>query len=173
MRGLRSTGGSVDVGAGLSDGLGEGDYYGSDDEDRIFPFELEMLEGALMVATGAMWRLRCMVWLQRGAARHALLLQLCMSRWTLLCSLPARSSPRLADSIPTHPRTHPPTSPSNAALCRPPPAGKLDAELVAATRRVSGMLQKLPREITPVNLEELRRVKQMLVELESKAENMR
>ncbi len=30
------------------------------------------------------------------------------------------------------------------------PAGKLDAELVAATRRVSGMLQKLPREITPV-----------------------
>lgn len=29
-------------------------------------------------------------------------------------------------------------------------AGKLDAELVAATRRVSGMLQKLPREITPV-----------------------
>ena len=53
------------------------------------------------------------------------------------------------------------------------PAGKLDAELVAATRRVSGMLQKLPREITPVNLEELRRVKQLLVELESKAENMR
>ena len=33
--------------------------------------------------------------------------------------------------------------------------------------------QKLPREITPVNLEELRRVKQALVELESKAENLR
>lgn len=44
---------------------------------------------------------------------------------------------------------------------------------MAATRRVSGMLQKLPREITPVNLEELRRVKQLLVELESKAETMR
>ena len=35
------------------------------------------------------------------------------------------------------------------------------------------MLQKLPREITPVNLEELRRVKQLLVELESKAEGYR
>ena len=44
---------------------------------------------------------------------------------------------------------------------------------MAATHRVSGMLQKLPREITPVNLEELRRVKQLLVELESKAENLR
>lgn len=51
--------------------------------------------------------------------------------------------------------------------------GKLEAELVAATRRVGAVLQKLPREITPVNLEELRRVKQLLVELESKAENLR
>lgn len=51
--------------------------------------------------------------------------------------------------------------------------GKLEAELVAVTRRVGAVLQKLPREITPVNLEELRRVKQMLVELESKAENLR
>lgn len=98
MRGLRV---SQSGDGGLSDGL-EGDYYGNDEDERIFPFELEMLEGALMVATG-----------------------------------------------------------------------KLDAELVAATRRVSGMLQKLPREITPVNLEELRRVKQLLVELESKAETMR
>ena len=32
---------------------------------------------------------------------------------------------------------------------------------MAATRRVSATLQKLPREITPVNLEELRRVKQV------------
>lgn len=32
----------------------EGDYYGnaSFEDERIFPFELEMLEGALMVATG-------------------------------------------------------------------------------------------------------------------------
>lgn len=65
-------------------------------------------------------------------------------------------------------------SPSNLPVPpRPTPTGKLDAELVAATRRVSSMLQKLPREITPVNLEELRRVKQLLVELESKAENLR
>ncbi|KAH7616038.1 putative Magnesium transporter MRS2-A, chloroplastic [Nannochloris sp. 'desiccata'] len=75
---------------------------GFDSDGRVFPFELEILEGALIVATG-----------------------------------------------------------------------KLEAELVAATRRVGAVLQKLPREITPVNLEELRRVKQLLVELESKAENLR
>jgi hypothetical protein len=51
--------------------------------------------------------------------------------------------------------------------------GKLEAELLVVTRRVGAVLQKLPREITPVNLEELRRVKQLLVELESKAENLR
>lgn len=50
--------------------------------------------------------------------------------------------------------------------------GKLEAELAAATRKVAGVLQKLPREITPKNLEELRRVKQLLVELESKAANI-
>ena len=75
---------------------------GFESNGRVFPFELEILEGALIVATG-----------------------------------------------------------------------KLEAELVAATRRVGAVLQKLPREITPVNLEELRRVKQLLVELESKAENLR
>ena len=41
------------------------------------------------------------------------------------------------------------------------------------SRRVSGVLLNLPRDITPVNLEELRRVKQALVELESKADNLR
>ena len=41
------------------------------------------------------------------------------------------------------------------------------------SRRVSGVLLNLPRDITPVNLEELRRVKQCLVELESKADNLR
>ncbi len=49
MRGLRASQSSSD--GGLSDGL-EGDYYGNDEDERIFPFELEMLEGALMVATG-------------------------------------------------------------------------------------------------------------------------
>lgn len=48
MRGLKA---SQAADGGLSDGL-EGDYYGGDEDERIFPFELEMLEGALMVATG-------------------------------------------------------------------------------------------------------------------------
>lgn len=43
----------------------------------------------------------------------------------------------------------------------------------AATRRMADVLDKLPKEITPVNLEELRRVKQALVELESKADQLR
>ena len=41
------------------------------------------------------------------------------------------------------------------------------------TKRVTQMLQMLPRDITPVNLEELRRVKQNLVELESRADTLR
>ena len=41
------------------------------------------------------------------------------------------------------------------------------------SKRVSRVLLNLPRDITPVNLEELRRVKQALVELESKADNLR
>ncbi len=51
--------------------------------------------------------------------------------------------------------------------------GRLDAEMDTATRRMSAVLDKLPREINPVNLEELRRVKQALVELESKADQLR
>ncbi|CAK0763203.1 hypothetical protein CVIRNUC_003034 [Coccomyxa viridis] len=51
--------------------------------------------------------------------------------------------------------------------------GRLDAELTAVSKRVSRVLLNLPRDITPVNLEELRRVKQALVELESKADNLR
>ena len=54
----------------------------------------------------------------------------------------------------------------------PLPAGRLDAELLAVTKRVTIVLQMLPKDITPVNLEELRRVKQQLVELQSKAENI-
>jgi hypothetical protein len=52
------------------------------------------------------------------------------------------------------------------------PAGRLDAELLNVTKRVTNVLQMLPKNITPVNLEELRRVKQQLVELESRAENI-
>lgn len=51
-------------------------------------------------------------------------------------------------------------------------AGRLDAELLSVTKRVTNVLQMLPKNITPVNLEELRRVKQQLVELESRAENI-
>lgn len=51
--------------------------------------------------------------------------------------------------------------------------GRLDAEVVTVTRRVSQLLTKLPRDITPVNLEELRRIKQALVELENKADAIR
>jgi Mg2+ and Co2+ transporter CorA len=47
---------------------------------------------------------------------------------------------------------------------------KLEAELVAASHRVGMVLQKLPRYITPANLEELRRVKDVLVALEAKAD---
>lgn len=55
----------------------------------------------------------------------------------------------------------------------PASTGRLDAELVSVSKRVSNVLMNLPRDITPVNLEELRRVKQCLVELESKADNLR
>lgn len=74
---------------------------------------------------------------------------------------------------------------SDAAIeegARPPPfelealeaalvvaTGRLDAELLSVTARVTRVLQMLPRDVTPVNLEELRRVKQALVELESRA----
>ena len=51
--------------------------------------------------------------------------------------------------------------------------GRLDAELLAVTDRVTRVLQALPSEVTPVNLEELRRVKQALVELESRADTLR
>ncbi len=51
--------------------------------------------------------------------------------------------------------------------------GRLDAEMSAVTGRVSALLTKLPGDITPVNLEELRRVKQALVELENKSDTLR
>uniref|UniRef100_A0A383WIT7 Magnesium transporter n=1 Tax=Tetradesmus obliquus TaxID=3088 RepID=A0A383WIT7_TETOB len=51
--------------------------------------------------------------------------------------------------------------------------GRLDAEVLSVTRRVGELLQKLPRDINPVNLEELRRIKQTLVELENKADTLR
>ena len=41
------------------------------------------------------------------------------------------------------------------------------------TRRVGSLLTKLPADINPTNLEELRRVKQALVELENQADALR
>lgn len=43
--------------------------------------------------------------------------------------------------------------------------GRLDNELLAVTRRVAASLQKLPKDINPVNLEELRRVKQVCFDM--------
>lgn len=53
-------------------------------------------------------------------------------------------------------------------MCVHNTTGRLDAEVLSVTRRVGELLQKLPRDINPVNLEELRRIKQALVELENK-----
>jgi hypothetical protein len=46
--------------------------------------------------------------------------------------------------------------------------GALDAELWSVSNRVQAVLKKLPREINPTNLEELRSVKAALVDIESK-----
>lgn len=50
---------------------------------------------------------------------------------------------------------------------------KLDAELVRAQALVQSCLQRLPRDITPQNLDELRKAKSALVELESKSDAYR
>lgn len=51
--------------------------------------------------------------------------------------------------------------------------GRMHSEVTTVTRRVSQLLTKLPRDITPVNLEELRRIKSALVELEVQADTLR
>mmetsp|Transcript_10253 Transcript_10253/g.30884 ORF Transcript_10253/g.30884 Transcript_10253/m.30884 type:complete len:640 (+) Transcript_10253:142-2061(+) len=50
---------------------------------------------------------------------------------------------------------------------------RLDEELMQVTQRMQRVLRALPSNVNPVNLEELRRVKQLLVELESKADMLR
>jgi hypothetical protein len=47
---------------------------------------------------------------------------------------------------------------------------KLDVELERAQQRVQACLERLPRDITPQNLDDLRRAKTLLVELESKSD---
>eukprot|EP00191_Tetraselmis_sp_GSL018_P013445 CAMPEP_0177587082 /NCGR_PEP_ID=MMETSP0419_2-20121207/5438_1 /TAXON_ID=582737 /ORGANISM="Tetraselmis sp., Strain GSL018" /LENGTH=569 /DNA_ID=CAMNT_0019077061 /DNA_START=238 /DNA_END=1946 /DNA_ORIENTATION=- len=51
--------------------------------------------------------------------------------------------------------------------------GDLDRELSKIESRVRSVLQKLPKYINPVNLEELRSVKASLVDIESKADTLR
>lgn len=189
------------LGAVVGDPM-EGDYYGNSsfEDERIFPFELEMLEGALMVATGGPgWgRMHGVLAALYAPPAHCMPCQV-LARWVgRPRTLKVLNDPQVAAAVRRRGakgavrqlgrrawnnwaswhssvcgEPMPGSSPPPVLLPCPPAAGKLDAELVAATRRVSSMLQKLPREITPVNLEELRRVKQLLVELESKAENMR
>jgi hypothetical protein len=45
--------------------------------------------------------------------------------------------------------------------------------MAAVTRRVQTLLSKLPGDISPVNLEELRRVKGALVEVEQRADTLK
>lgn len=45
--------------------------------------------------------------------------------------------------------------------------------MAAVTQRVQNLMRKLPQDISPLNLEELRRVKGSLVELEQKADTLR
>eukprot|EP00798_Chlamydomonas_sp_ICE-L_P011460 gene11460-34171_t len=105
-------------------------FYGNQDPDKIRtpPFEMEVLEGALLVATGN----------------------------------------QDADKIRTPPFE---MEVLEGALLEA--IGQLDAEMTAVTQRVQSLLANLPRDINPVNLEELRRVKSVLVELETKADTVR
>lgn len=46
-------------------------------------------------------------------------------------------------------------------------------EMLGVTQRVQQLVEHLPNDINPVSLDELRRVKTALVELESKANTLR
>ncbi|GAX82223.1 hypothetical protein CEUSTIGMA_g9651.t1 [Chlamydomonas eustigma] len=50
---------------------------------------------------------------------------------------------------------------------------RLEGQMAAVTSRVQTLLSKLPGDISPVNLEELRRVKGALVEVEQKADTLK
>lgn len=132
------------------------------------PFELECLEAAFTVAVGK----KC-----SGSQELGILGRKCQ----LLCHIVAlpvvdvRFSTCCKEELSKHPSR--PLSCSclvgSSRTIDFPCVGRLDAEMDTATRRMAGILKKLPREITPVNLEELRRVKQALVEVESKADQLR
>lgn len=160
-------------------------------EEKTPPFVLEMMEAALVVATGAApdQAGRCPLQLTCVKAHGA---GLCCARcragalaqrwlhgglWQGLQAVHVEVL-RLGQNEP-HSGGQAGRSDSRGSRCWkdacavPGAAGRLDAELLAVSKRVGKVLQRLPRDITPVNLEELRRVKQSLVELESKADTLR
>lgn len=51
--------------------------------------------------------------------------------------------------------------------------GRLERQMTAMSQRVHALMTKLPGDINPINLEELRRIKQDLVQLENKADQLR
>ncbi|KAI8477146.1 MAG: Mg2+ transporter protein, partial [Monoraphidium minutum] len=51
--------------------------------------------------------------------------------------------------------------------------GRLERQMTAMSQRVHALMTKLPRDINPLNLEELRRIKQDLVQLEDRADQVR
>jgi hypothetical protein len=53
------------------------------------------------------------------------------------------------------------------------PAGFVDAELSRVSKRVQELLTKLPHDINPKGLEELRKVKTALVEAEDRTDTLR
>jgi hypothetical protein len=53
-----------------------------------------------------------------------------------------------------------------------PLEGRLERQMTAMSQRVHALMTKLPGDINPLNLEELRRIKQDLVQLENKADQV-
>jgi hypothetical protein len=127
---------------------------------RAPPFELEVLEGVLMVATGAQQQQQQ----QQSATGHAcnVLIQTVNSSHVLVaCCIKLMHTCDRSMASPVF---------CGLLLLLLLLPGRLDAEVLSVTRRVGELLQKLPRDINPVNLEELRRIKSALVELENKVQ---
>jgi hypothetical protein len=150
---------------------------------RAPPYELEVLEAALIVATGGcaaavLLLLLLLLLLQLRAGRS--LVTVTTSMWGfdyhmpgIGCCMRQPWHHELADGQDTVQHSiwqEWCTEQAPVLFC---PAGRFDVEVLTVTRRVSQLLTKLPREITPVNLEELRRIKSTLVELEDRAEAVR
>ena len=129
-------------------------YQQKSDEQPMtpLPFELEVVESALMVSTGG-WRVcpSVVVGVHPGVGGGR----------TVAWGGYMQRSTRMgrASLIPS------------SRFSRP--AGRLDTAMATVTRRVQQLMSRLPQDISPTNLEELRRVKGALVELEQKADTLR